>query len=145
MQEGGNTVSVRTVRCRLQSSGLRGCVAVKKPFISKVNKVKRPKFAKAHKNWMCEQWGRVLWTDESKFNLVGSDRAVYVRRRPEEALAHSCTRKTVKHGRRQYHDLGSDVRQRQRPPVQGRRQIERAAVPVNNAERDAAKHAGYVQ
>ena len=97
-QEGENTVSVRTVRRRLQNSGLRGCVAVKKPFISKVNKVKRLKFAKAHKNWTCEQWSRVLWTDESKFNLVGSDGAVYVRRRPGEALADSCTRKTVKHG-----------------------------------------------
>lgn len=97
-QDGGNDISVRTVRRRLQKSGLRGCVAATKPFISTINKQKRLRFAKAHRHWTVEQWSRVLWTDESKFNLVGSDGAVYVRRRPGEALADSCTKKTVKHG-----------------------------------------------
>ena len=30
-------------------------------------------FAKAHKNWTYSEWKRCLFSDESKFNLFGSD------------------------------------------------------------------------
>ena len=91
-------VSAHTVRRRLLSAGLRGCVAVKKPFISARNKKKRLQFARNHRNWTVDDWSRVLWSDELKFNMKVSDGAVYVRRRPGEELADCCTRKTVKHG-----------------------------------------------
>ena len=91
-------VSDRTVRRRLLSEGLRGCIAMKKPFISATNKKKRLEFARQHRDWTVDHWSRVLWTDESTFNMKCSDGAVYVRRRPGEELADNCTRKTVKHG-----------------------------------------------
>lgn len=96
--DSGVRLSRRTVRRRLQSVGLRGCVAVKKPFISPANKKKRLKFAREHKDWSAADWATVLWSDESKFNMRGSDGAQYVRRREGEALSDRCTRKTVKHG-----------------------------------------------
>ena len=36
------------------------------------------KFAQYHENWTVEDWKRVLWTDETKFNRIGSDGKVYV-------------------------------------------------------------------
>ena len=62
-------VSARTIRRRLLSAGLRGCVAVKKPFISARNKKKRLQFARNHRNWTVDDWSRALWSDESKFNM----------------------------------------------------------------------------
>uniref|UniRef100_A0A915EI29 Tc1-like transposase DDE domain-containing protein n=1 Tax=Ditylenchus dipsaci TaxID=166011 RepID=A0A915EI29_9BILA len=37
-------------------------------------------FAKEHENWTVDQWKSVLWSDESKFNMIGSDGKGYVRR-----------------------------------------------------------------
>ena len=91
-------VSARTVRGRLLSAGLRGCVADKKPFISACNKKKRLPFARNHHNWTVDDWSRVLRSDESKFNMKVSNGPVHVRRRPGKELADSCTEKTVKHG-----------------------------------------------
>lgn len=90
-------LSLRSTRRRLQQAGLKGCIAAKKPFISEVNRKKRLAFAKAHKDWTVADWGRVLWSDESKFNLVASDGVRYVRRRPGERFDPSCTIGTVKH------------------------------------------------
>ena len=33
---------------------------------------------KAHKDWTREHWNKVLWTDELKFEIFGSNRRVYV-------------------------------------------------------------------
>jgi hypothetical protein len=37
------------------------------------------KFAQEHRNWTSKQWSCVLWSDESKYNLFGSNRIRYVR------------------------------------------------------------------
>ena len=46
---------------------------MKKPFISPVNRGKRHAWGKKHKEWADENWGRVIFSDESKFNLFGLD------------------------------------------------------------------------
>ena len=43
-------------------------------------------------------WKKVLWSDESKFNLKKSDGAQRVWRKRGEAFNLSCTRGTIKHG-----------------------------------------------
>lgn len=68
------------MRNRLIDVGLLGRVAIKKPLLSKKNRLSRLKFAKSHLSWTQEKWNTVLWSDESKFNLFGSDGRVYVRR-----------------------------------------------------------------
>ena len=30
-------------------------------------------FAEAHKDWTVEDWKRVMWSDETKINYLGSD------------------------------------------------------------------------
>lgn len=91
-------ISARTVRRRLQEAGLHGCIARKKPHVSTKNIKKRLQFAKEHLNKPANFWKKVLWSDESKFNLFGSDGKVYVRRPLNKSLDPRYTIKTIKHG-----------------------------------------------
>lgn len=93
-----NPVSVTTVKRRLLKAGLRGCVAVKKPFLRPVNKKKRLEWAKFHKDWTTDQWKSVLWSDESKFEVFGSKRRTFVRRFPGERCSENLMVASVKHG-----------------------------------------------
>ena len=43
-------------------------------------------------------WKHVLWSDESKYNLFGSDGQVMVWRTPKEEYDKKCIVPTVKHG-----------------------------------------------
>ena len=57
------SVSASTVMSRLLKTGLRGCVAAKKPLLRPAN-VKAPlEFARTHRNWTVDQWDGVLWSD----------------------------------------------------------------------------------
>lgn len=89
--------SVSTVRRRLREAGLKGCVARRVPFISKVNMKKRVAFAKQHINKPSEFWAHIIWSDESKFELCGSKRRQIVWRRKNTAYNANHTIGTVKH------------------------------------------------
>lgn len=91
-------ISVATVKRRLNSAGLFGRIAAKKPYLRPINKLKRLQWAKAHKNWTTDQWKKVLFTDESKFEIFGSKRRIFVRRMPGERMNMKCIQPTVKHG-----------------------------------------------
>jgi transposase len=94
----GAQISVRTVRRRLIRFGLHGRIARKKPFVSLRNRQRRLQFARAHLHWTRNDWSRVLWSDESKFQRFGSDGRTYVRRRPGEEFDRKCLKPTVKGG-----------------------------------------------
>ena len=82
----------------LVSLGFFGRVCVKKPLLRAINKVKRLDWARQYKNWRVEQWHRVLWTDEKKFELFNSKRRQYCRRKAGEALREDTIQGTVKDG-----------------------------------------------
>lgn len=92
------SISVSTVKSRLRSAGMNGRIAAKKPLLREINRRKRLQWAREHKNWSVNDWRRVLWTDESKFELFGSKRRVFVRRRVGEKFNMECITPTVKHG-----------------------------------------------
>ena len=71
-------ISRTTVKRRLRESGLHGQVAARKPLLRRGNKQKRFVWAKKHKEWTLDQWKSVLWSDESKFEIFGSNRCVFV-------------------------------------------------------------------
>ncbi|CAF1237504.1 unnamed protein product [Rotaria sordida] len=96
-QELGVVISNQTVRRRLHEIGFYGRVARKKPYVNKVNRLKRLKYVKMHEDKDTEFWKTVLWPDESKFNLFGSDGKVMVWRSPKEEFNPACTVPTVKH------------------------------------------------
>ena len=64
----------------------------------KKNRADRLKFANEHKDWTVDDWSRVVWSDETKVNLTGSDGREYVRRRANEEFDPKCTKKTKKFG-----------------------------------------------
>lgn len=91
-------VSTSTVQRRLRERGLSGRVAAKKPLLRQPNVVKRLKWAREHRHWTVRKWKKVLFTDESKFEIFGTKRRVYVRRLVGERMARQCIVPTVKHG-----------------------------------------------
>jgi len=91
-------LSTSTVQRRLREASLFGRVAIKKPLLRQQNKRKRLQWARDHKNWSRQQWDTVLWSDESKFEIFGCHRRVFVRRSPGEQMLDQCVIPTVKHG-----------------------------------------------
>ena len=90
-------VSRLTVSRRLQEIGLSNRTPGKKPLVSSKNK-KRLEFANRYVIWTYENWAKVFFSNESKFNLFGNDGKNNVKRRIGERLSAKCTKKTVKFG-----------------------------------------------
>ena len=67
------SVSENIVCRRLQLSGLLTFRVAKKPFHFSEELKARTEFANAHRHWIINDWKRVLWGDESKYNLKGPD------------------------------------------------------------------------
>ena len=91
-------VSASCVRRSLIKSDMRARVAAKKPFLRKPNVKKRLAFALKHVRWSKKKWSKVLFTDESKFELFGNNRRIYVRRGAGERFRSYCLLPTMKHG-----------------------------------------------
>jgi len=70
----------------------------KKPFISEANRVKRLAFAKEYVNKPTSFWQTVIFSDESKYNLFGSDGRGYVWRKKNSELQPKNLLPTVKFG-----------------------------------------------
>ena len=85
-------------RLRLCESGSHGRIATKKPLLKDTNKKKRLAWAKKHKQWTLDRWKSVLWSDESKCKMFGSNCSVSVRCRVGERMISACVVPTVKHG-----------------------------------------------
>lgn len=95
---GAQAVSARTVRRRLVDAGLFSRRPAKKPLLSKKNVKARLNFAQKYVDWTPDQWKKVVWSDESKFNLFRSDGMSYVRRPVGKRLNKKYIAPTVKHG-----------------------------------------------
>ncbi|GFX12405.1 transposable element Tcb1 transposase [Trichonephila clavipes] len=94
----GRSVSAETVRNVIRHAGYSSRVARKKPFISLQNQKKRLEFTKTHQLNTDNFWKEVIFSDESKFNIFGSDGRRTVRRKPNTVLDPKNLRLTVKHG-----------------------------------------------
>ena len=66
-------VSRQTVSRRLQEIGLFNRPPRKKPLVNSKNKKKRLEFANRYVIWTYENWAKVFFSDESKFNSFGND------------------------------------------------------------------------
>lgn len=89
-------VTSRTIRNRLSEAGLMARSPRRVPFLSKKNVQQRLDFANRH--LFHKNWSNVLWSDETKINLFGSDGKMHVRRPKNSEFDPKYTKKTVKHG-----------------------------------------------
>ena len=71
---------------------------MKKPLLRAKKKQKRLQWARNHKDWTKEKWNEVRWSDESKFEIFGSKRRVFVRRFKGERASRQCLVPFLEHG-----------------------------------------------
>ena len=74
MEEHDVRISVETVRRRLRESGGKFTNEISKPLLTEAHQKKRLQWAKKHKNF---DWNRVVFTDESTFQLYTSKKKVW--------------------------------------------------------------------
>ena len=67
------TVLVQTVCCALKKLGMLAMTKKKQPALKPIHKTKQYNFTLAKKDWTMEDWKRVVWSDETKINRIGSD------------------------------------------------------------------------
>ena len=81
---GGQPVIAQTIRCTLHEIGVHGCLPMRKPLLKTRHKKARKQFAEDMSTKHMDYWNRVIWADEMKINLFGSDGFKHVWRRPGE-------------------------------------------------------------
>jgi transposase len=80
------SISSQSVRTILNNSGIFAYRRVKKPYINPTQQQKRYQWALAKKNWSILDWSLVIFSDESKYSLDGSDGVKYVWTTPGKSL-----------------------------------------------------------
>ncbi len=95
---GGQPVSAQTIRRTLQQLGLHGCRPRRKPLLKMMYKKANKQFAEDKQTKDMDYWNHVLWSDETKINLFGSDGVKRVWWQPGEEYKDKCVLPTVKHG-----------------------------------------------
>lgn len=74
-------------------------IAAKKPYLKPVHKANRLAFARKYEKWTVEDWKKVIWTDESSFEIGKNSRQIRVWRRTFERYHIDCLASTFKSGR----------------------------------------------
>ena len=97
--QSGLDVSRWCVRNALHESGFYNRVAQKKPFLTDAHKPKRLGFAFAHRKWTSEEWEKVIWIDESTFEVRKTLRQITVWQKSDECYNLDCSIPTFKSGR----------------------------------------------
>ncbi len=92
------TISRDTIRRTLQRNGMHGCRPRKKPLLKPRHKKAHLEFARAHADKDENYWDSILWSDETKINVFGTDGFKTVWRRKGEEYKEKCMVPTVKHG-----------------------------------------------
>lgn len=94
----GVVISQWTVRRRLEESNLTSRTPAIGPKLTPAHRQARLRFARDHLNWTLEQWGSVLFSDETRICLYGNDRRRKVYRRTGERFAECCIEERIAYG-----------------------------------------------
>jgi len=92
-------VSKNTVRRALHRLRIFSRFAVIKPYLTARHKKARLEFAKKYLHWTADDWRKVVWTDESSFEIGKNYRKVRVWRTKSEKYSNSCIAPSFKSGR----------------------------------------------
>ena len=91
-------LSAQTTRRYMKKAGMKAVVKKKKPLLTTRHKRERLDFAVMHKDWTVEDWKRVIWSDETKINHLGSDGRKWAWKKAGEGLSDRLVSGTVKFG-----------------------------------------------
>ncbi len=94
---GGQHVSAQTIHRTLHQIGLHGCHLRRKTLLKMMHKKARKQFAEDKQTKDMDYWNLVLWSDETKIHLFGSDGVKRVWRQSGEEYKDKCVLPTVKH------------------------------------------------
>ncbi len=94
----GVTISHDTIRPTLQRNGMHGWRPRKKPLLKPRHNKAHQEFVRAHADKDEDYWDSILWSDETKINVFGTDGFKTVWRRKGEEYKEKCLVPTVKHG-----------------------------------------------
>ena len=77
---------------------MKAVVKSKHPLLSAKHRKAHLDFVIAHKNWTIEDRKKVIWSDETKINCLGSDGHKWVWKKPGEGLSDRLVQDTIKFG-----------------------------------------------
>ncbi|KAK3549934.1 hypothetical protein QTP86_016791 [Hemibagrus guttatus] len=89
------TLSVNTIHRAIRHCRLKLYRSKKKPYLNMIQKHRRFLWAKAHLKWTVAKWKTVLWSDESKFEVLFGKLGRYVIRNKEDQNNTSCYQRSV--------------------------------------------------
>lgn len=75
---------------------MKAVVKKKRPLLTKRHRKDRLDFALSHQDWTMEDWKKVVWSDETKINRLGSDGRKWVWKKAGEALSNRLVEGTKK-------------------------------------------------
>ncbi len=84
------TLSVNTIHRAIRRCRLKLYRSKKKPYLNMIQKHRRFLWAKAHLKWTVAKWKTVLWSDESKFEVLFGKLGRHVIRTKEDKDNPSC-------------------------------------------------------
>uniref|UniRef100_A0A803JHS9 Paired domain-containing protein n=1 Tax=Xenopus tropicalis TaxID=8364 RepID=A0A803JHS9_XENTR len=88
-------LSVNTIHRAIRRCQLKLYSAKKKPFLSKIHKLRRFHRARDHLKWSVAKWKTVLWSDESQFEVLFGNLGRHVIRTKEDKDNPSCYQRSV--------------------------------------------------
>ncbi|GBE84304.1 hypothetical protein SCP_0602820 [Sparassis crispa] len=91
-------VGPKTLRRAMRTNGLISAVRRRVPFLTKKHRRARLIWARALQGWTEREWERIIFSDESKFNLIHSDGRAWCWRRVGDGYQDRYTQKTKKFG-----------------------------------------------
>ncbi len=92
------SISPRRIRRYIHIIGFRNRAAIRKPFIREANLLRRTAWAFRHCYWNMFMWSRVVFTDETSFEVRPMKRNIRVWRMNGERFGTSCIISTYKSG-----------------------------------------------
>jgi len=92
------SLSHETVCCHLKMAGMKAVMKKKRPLLSRHHRVAHMDFVTSHRDWTIDDWMRTIWSDEVKFNCLGSDGQKWVWKRTGEGLSDRLVEGTLKFG-----------------------------------------------
>ncbi|KAG1156283.1 hypothetical protein G6F36_014340 [Rhizopus arrhizus] len=95
---GGYSISYKTAINVLKSMNFFPAIKVKKPLLTTKHMKRQLARSKKYQNWTTDDWRRVVFSDETKVNIWGSDGCKYYWSRPGDPLKPHHIDVTVKHG-----------------------------------------------